>query len=367
MIALATGRYTEEEVRRALHAAQGTRFVSYRYERLDANKIPLGTFDAVEGSVRLDSEAQLQRTAQFSFRFDESVNWQAEYVRPVFCLRMPDGGNAEWPLGVFLMPTVARTGARHVFCDVEAYDTTLLLWDSQITKRHFIAKGTRYTAALSAVFSSVGVHDAIIEPSDALTQTALEWEAGTSRGQIAQELLTAAGYEPLSADAWGRWVCRKSKDPRARWAEYRYIADEASVLLPEVTAEEDIFRLPNVFTGIVSRPDRAPMSFTFEITDPKSPLAAVNRGGRRVSEVTVYDDAASAQVLEGLVRKRAQEATQVFSKLTFSTAPMPHHAARDVYWVEIGRESGKYQETRWEMALSSDAEMQHEAQKEVLL
>lgn len=365
MIALATGKYTEDEVRRALHAAQGTRFISYRYERLNANKIPLGTFDTVEGSVRLDSEAQLQRTAQFSFRFDESVNWQAEYVRPVFCLRMPDGGNAEWPLGVFLMPTVARTGARHVFCDVEAYDTTLLLWDDQVTSRYFIAKGTRYTAALSAIFASTGTFDFIIEPSADETQTALEWEAGTSKGQIVQDLLTAAGYESLTADAWGRWVCRKYKDPRARRAEYSYLADGESVALPEIVAEEDIFHMPNVFTGIVSRPDRAAMSFTFEITDPKSPLSAANRGGRRVSEMTIYDDAASARVLEGLVRKRAQEAARIYSKLTFSTAPMPHHAARDVYWIELGRERGKYQETRWEMALSSDAEMRHEAQKEV--
>ena len=66
MIALATGTYTEEEVRRALHAAQGTRFVSYRYERLDANKIPLGTFDAVEALS--DSTARRSCNERRSFR-----------------------------------------------------------------------------------------------------------------------------------------------------------------------------------------------------------------------------------------------------------------------------------------------------------
>lgn len=40
-------------------------------------------------------------------------------VRPIFCLRMPDGGQAEWPLGVFLMPTVARTGAFEMLTDAK--------------------------------------------------------------------------------------------------------------------------------------------------------------------------------------------------------------------------------------------------------
>lgn len=93
--------------------------------------------------------------------------------------------------------------------------------------------------------------------------------------------------------------------PARAAAEYRYTADELSVLLPEQTVDEDIFRIPNVFIGVVSRPDRPAMSFSYEITDPKSPLAAVNRGGRHVTETKIYEDAASAIALEAEVRRRA--------------------------------------------------------------
>lgn len=364
MIDLATGGYTAEAVQKALHAAYGSRRIYYRYDRLDAHKVTLGALYAEDGSIKLDYNADIMRTGRFTIRDDPAVNWQAELLRPWFGLIMPDGGRAEWPLGLFYMPTAPKTGSRHVYREIEAYDTTTILWDDQVTSRYQIPKGSKYTAALSAIFASVGVFDAIIEPSESVTQTALEWEAGTAKGEIVQQLLTADNYEPLMADAWGRWRCRKYKDPRARRAEYNYTADELSVMLPDPTVDDDLFHLPNVFVGVVSRPDRPAMSFTYEITDPKSPLAAVNRGGRHVTETKIYEDAASAIALEADVRRRASQASNYFSSLKFSTAPMPHHAAGDVLWIEDGDIRGKYQEMKWSLDLQAGGEMKHEVQKE---
>ena len=364
MIDLATGGYTAEAVQKALHAAYGSRRIYYRYDRLDAHKVTLGALYAEDGSIKLDYNADIMRTGRFTIRDDPAVNWQAELLRPWFGLIMPDGGRAEWPLGLFYMPTAPKTGSRHVYREIEAYDTTTILWDDQVTSRYQIPKGSKYTAALSAIFASVGVFDAIIEPSESVTQTALEWEAGTAKGEIVQQLLTADNYEPLMADAWGRWRCRKYKDPRARRAEYNYTADELSVMLPDPTVDDDLFHLPNVFVGVVSRPDRPAMSFTYEITDPKSPLAAVNRGGRHVTETKIYEDAASAIALEADVRRRASRASSYFSSLKFSTAPMPHHAAGDVLWIEDGGIRGKYQEMKWSLDLRAGGEMKHEVQKE---
>lgn len=364
MIDLATGGYTAEAVQKALHAAYGSRRIYYRYDRLDAHKVTLGALYAEDGSIKLDYNADIMRTGRFTIRDDPAVNWQAELLRPWFGLIMPDGGRAEWPLGLFYMPTAPKTGSRHVYREIEAYDTTTILWDDQVTSRYQIPKGSKYTAALSAIFASVGVFDAIIEPSESVTQTALEWEAGTAKGEIVQQLLTADNYEPLMADAWGRWRCRKYKDPRARRAEYNYTADELSVMLPDPTVDDDLFHLPNVFVGVVSRPDRPAMSFTYEITDPKSPLAAVNRGGRHVTETKIYEDAASAIALEADVRRRASQASSYFSSLKFSTVPMPHHAAGDVLWIEDGDIRGKYQEMKWSLDLQAGGEMKHEVQKE---
>lgn len=364
MIDLATDGYTAEAVQKALHAAYGSRRIYYRYDRLDTHKVTLGALYAEDGSIKLDYNADIMRTGRFTIRDDPAVNWQAELLRPWFGLIMPDGGRAEWPLGLFYMPTAPKTGSRHVYREIEAYDTTTILWDDQVTSRYQIPKGSKYTAALSAIFASVGVFDAIIEPSESVTQTALEWETGTAKGEIVQQLLTADNYEPLMADAWGRWRCRKYKDPRARRAEYNYTAGELSVMLPDPTVDDDLFHLPNVFVGVVSRPDRPAMSFTYEITDPKSPLAAINRGGRHVTETKIYEDAASALALEADVRRRASQASSYFSSLKFSTAPMPHHAAGDVLWIEDGDIRGKYQEMRWSLDLRAGGEMKHEVQKE---
>lgn len=364
MIDLATGRYTAAEVQRALHAAGGSRRVWYRLERLNAYKIKLGELRMETGSIEQDANASIMRTGRFTVRDEAGVNWHAELLRPIFCLEMPDGGTAEYPLGVFYMPTITKSGYKHIYREIEAYDTTMLLWDDQVPERYSIARGTKYTSALSGIFSSVGVHDAIIEPSDSVTETTLEWEAGTTKGEIVKQLMDADNYAPLSADAWGRWVCRKDRDPRSRFAEYSYKADEMSVLLPAQTLVEDVYGLPNVFIGIVSRPDRTPMSFFYEITDSSSPLAAVNRGGRRIADTKIYDDAASAIALEAAVRRRAGRAAAYLSQLTFETAAMPHHGAEDVLWLEAGEVRGKYLETKWTLPLEPGSGMTHEAQKE---
>lgn len=109
------------------------------------------------------------------------------------------------------------------------------------------------------------------------------------------------------------------------------------------------------------------MSFSYEITDPKSPLAAVNRGGRHVTETKIYEDAASAIALEAEVRRRAGRATSYVSSLKFQTAPMPHHAAGDILWLDAGNVRGKHQETKWTLDLRAGGQMTHEAQKEGIL
>ena len=81
MIGLATDGYTASQVRRALHAESGAREVFYRFERLNADKVPLGLLDAVDGSISLDYNADIMRTGRFTIRDDPRVDWQAELLR----------------------------------------------------------------------------------------------------------------------------------------------------------------------------------------------------------------------------------------------------------------------------------------------
>ena len=108
MIDLATGGYTTEAVQKALHAAYGSRRIYYRYDRLDTHKVTLGALYAEDGSIKLDYNADIMRTGRFTIRDDPAVNWQAELLRPWFGLIMPDGGRAEWPLGLSICRRLRR-------------------------------------------------------------------------------------------------------------------------------------------------------------------------------------------------------------------------------------------------------------------
>ena len=86
-----------------------------------------------------------------------------------------------------------------------------------------------------------------------------------------------------------------------------------------------------------------------------------------MTETKIYEDAASAIALEAEVRRRAGRATSFVSSLKFQTAPMPHHAAGDILWLDAGNVRGKYQETKWTLDLRAGGQMTHEAQKEGIL
>lgn len=365
------GVYTDAAVIDALTGELGTRTLTFRYSRLDNNNTFIETLDYVaHGSVANNSFADIKRTARFTIRDLTAVNFLRDRIQPWACLKMPDGGFVKWPLGVFLLATPARSlgDAGTVMRDVEAYDQLLVLMDDKVENRYTIAAGVAYTTAIAALVASAGIVTPApaIVPSALTLPVAMEWEPGTAKLRILNDLLDAINYGSAWFNERGQLICRPYLSPADRATEYLYSDTSASVRTGSAEQTIDLFSVPNKFVLVKSEPDQAPLTAVVTNTNPASPTSTVSRGRTIVSFVD-EEDAADLTTLNAKAARYAFEASQVFEEVTFDTALMPMHSEADILALNIPglAINAKYSETSWEMPLAVGATMKHTVRRVV--
>lgn len=360
--------YTDEEALAALAGTKGARVMTYRYDRLDELNTYLGPLDYVlEGSVANNALAEIKRTAKFTILDRGEINYLRDRIRPWARLAMPDGGFIEWPLGVFLLSTPRRILGDDdiVRREVEAYDQLLVLRDDAVADRYGFASGTAYTAAIATLVAGLGFVTAII-PSTLTMPTAMEWEPGTTRLRILNDLLAAINYESAWFDEQGKLVCRPYLAPSVRASEYDYRTDARSVITGQVGQTLDLFNVPNRWVLVRSEADLGPIVGSYTNTNPTSPTSTVSRG-RTITAFYTEEDAADQTTIDAKAARYGFEASQVFENIEFETAAMPMHSNADVYTLavdELGID-GKYSENSWELALETGARMRHTVRRVV--
>lgn len=363
------GIYTDAEVVDALSGRYGTRTMSFRYDRLSSAGTYIEPCDwVVAGSVGNNALADIKRTATFTILDRGTINYLSDRVKPWARLHMPDGGIVEWPLGVFLLASPAR-GLEPVGIvkrEVEAYDQLLVFQQDKVTDRYSIAAAVVYTTAIATLIASVGGITSSIVPSALTLPAALEWEPGTPKLRILNDLLGAINYESAWFDESGRLVCRPYQSPAARASEYTYDDTNASVRTGSAEQTLDLFDIPNKWVGIVSEADRPALRAEYTNTNPASPTSTVSRG-RTIPDVRTEEDAADLTTLEAKVARYAFEASQVFEGVKFDTAIMPFHSNADVFSLNIPglALNAKYSEHTWAFDLKVGATMSHTVRRVV--
>lgn len=274
---------------------------------------------------------------------------------------------AEWPLGIFLLSTPKRNiDAIHVRRDVDAYDQLIVLKDDKVEDRYTVVTGTNVVTAVQTLLESAGFTKFNLVSTEETVPVDMEWEPGTEKLKIINELLTSINYRSLYFSGSGLPVARPYQRPDERPTEYTYASDSLSVLKPQVESGIDLFKVPNKWIAIVSEPDRPEMKATYTNDNPASPTSTVSRG-RTILEVLASQEATSQEVLDGLVQKAAFNASQVYEHLKIDTALMPHHEDQDLISVDYDRLGAltQYVEHTWSMNLAAGQTMKHELRRVV--
>lgn len=367
MQSLAKGGYTAAQVQAALHSP--VREIHFRYDLLDStNKLKARLTNVTSGSIQYSSLAEIKRTARFVVQDDDSINYLTDRIKPYARLKMPDGGYAEFPLGVFILSTPPRKAdaAGVVVRDVEAYDLLQVLVDDKVTDRYTVTSGTNYITAVRTVLTSAGITSVNLTATSKTLPTDRDWEPGTKKLHIINDLLGAINYRSLWFDENGVAVALPYISPADRPSEYTYQDNDESVIFPDVTDHLDLFGVPNKWVLAVSEPDRAPLVSTYTNNNADSPTSTVNRG-RTIVDFREYEEAADQDSLDAKAERLAFEASQVYQQVEFSTAIMPMHSDSDVLtlvYFSLGL-SDKYSETGWGFALKTGAQMWHKVRRVV--
>jgi len=351
-----------------INMLHNSREISFRYDLLNYNETKIGELTSIDGTLALNSLAQIKRKGRFQFKENElnDVDWLNDRVQPVFILN----GEYEFPLGVFMISSPARAlRQKQVYRDVEAYDTSLILLEDKFDNRYRVLKDTNYITAITQIISSSGIWKINIPHIASTLKTDREFEIGTSKLEAVNQLLQEINYTSIWVDEIGNFTSNPYILPNNRIVEYSYKNDKMSIIIPDTSIEEiDLFSIPNKWVIVATNPETPPLLSSYTNDNGGSPTSTVSRR-RNIVDFREVDDIANQSILDEYVRRIAYETTNIFGKFVFDTAIMPHHSYMDSLFCEHTDLdiANKYIETSWDMDLKAGGKMQHNARRVIQL
>lgn len=352
--------------------AFGHRYLTFRYELYDLNGEFVEVLDNVlSGQITMAWLAPIKRRASFVLReSDIDINWLTDRIKPWCRLHLPPYGEndwVEWPMGVFLLSSPTRTtdSSGAVLRKVDGYDLLQVLNDDLVDDRYTISAGATHT---SEVLTLLGDLPYKLTTHTSTTRTTREWEPGTSKLKIINELLGSISYKSLAFDEDGIALIEPYVSPANRTEEWTYADDETSLIGEDVEQECDLFSVANKWVLVVSNPDADPLVATYTNDNPASPTSTVRRG-RTIVDFREQEDADTQSDLDAKAARLAFNASQIYEHLRFTTGINPLHSCNDVYRITFTNLAinSSFVETKWEMDLVSGSQMKHEARRVVAI
>lgn len=365
--------HTDATIRRALKGLSGSRRFSFRYELLEAD----GTWvrdltNVLAGSVSQNWLADIKRTATFTMMEAGGIDFLSDRIRPSVRLHLPPYGTNDWveyPQGVFLLSTPERgvSPGGVVTREVTAYDQLQVYSDDLVSNRYGIAAATNVIGAVQTLLASTLIPPRTrVTPHAGTLAAAKEWEPGTSKLRIINDLLGMVNYESLSFDEDGVAVVQSYRSPLERATEWVYADDHQGLIMPEAGQALDLFSIPNRWVLVVSEPDQTPLVSTYTNADPASPTSTVRRQ-RTITDYRTEQEAVTQVALDAKAARLAFEASQVYEAVSFRTGLMPLHSGNDVYRITLSSlaVNAIYAEQSWTLTMKAGASMEHLARRVV--
>jgi hypothetical protein len=360
---LAQGSYTAAQVKDVLQAKGGSRTIDFRYERYSKTNVLLGEFPSVlSGSVSHSAFSDIKRTGKLEVAPESAVDYVNDRVMPYVRLKMPDGGWVEWPQGMFLLSTPTKSSAAggDIHRSIDLYDQTQILIDDKLDDRLTISAGTTVTTAITGQLTAAGITRQNVSVSAATLPADRDWDPGTPRLQVINDLLDTINYFGIWFNSQGYAICAPYVDPNVAATGWDYLDDAASVSLADAESTLDLFGVPNKWVLVVSEPDQGTLRSVYTNTNPTSPTSTVSRG-RTIVDYITDAQAVDQATLDSLAQRAAVDASQVYESFSLNTAVIPIHEHLDnvnLLYTKLGIQ-GKFQETDWEFDLIVGSTMKH--------
>ena len=346
-----------------------TREIKFRYELLNQNDLQIGTIDSVNGSVAFNSLADnIKRTARFEIKENifKDVDYLNDRIRPIIII-----DDVEYEMGVFLIPSPTRSKKDGgIYRDIEGYDVTQIILEDKITDRYFIRKNTNYISAITQIINSTNIHRVMIPNSSATLTRDREFEIGTSKLRIANELLREINYTSLWTDRHGIVRSEKYLLPNQKGIDFTYETGDKNelVIKDSISEEVDLFNVANVFVIVATNAEDQTLVSKHTNSNPASPTSTVCRK-RNIVDYREVSDIANKSVLDDYVKRIAYQASDTYSKVEFETLINPKHEYGNGMYLrdEKMKIDSKFVETAWEIEMKVGGRMTHQARRVIVI
>lgn len=336
--------------------------LSVRYEVL-RNGVYSGKQIYAHGTptINMQSDSELKVSLSGTFHDYTSLNiiFLSDKLRVIANIN-----GTEYPCGTFCVTTEDKSKlAGSKFVGIEAYSLLYLAKQSKIESRLYFATGELYTDIIEEILIECGITDYDITASELTLATDREdWEIGTSRLEILNQLLKEISYNTAYPDNMGAIICEPYAEPNISNVDFTYNADYASIIGPDYTISNDYHGKPNVFTVICSNPDlSAPLTATSENDSVDSPFSTVNIG--RVLSVSHIDNIANITALQAKANEIKFKSLLSSEVVSYETAINPEHSVFNIVALNNDTLQGIFAETSWVMPLSGASIMRHTAKR----
>jgi hypothetical protein len=243
----------------------------------------------LSGTVKVDDIP----TALPGFLRVRDLNLTQIRLRPVLVI----SGLPEIPLGVYLVTAAPEdwTTTGRVLA-LELHERTTVLDQDAVDSSYTVDTVTPILAAVAAVVALAGESITVDATVTSLLTAPMVWPAGTSKLQIANDLLAALNYNPLWTDGVGNLQATPYIVPANRSVIYellnvpRILTDgPTSIYEDEWTRDKDNYSIPNKVVAVQSSDGTNPaLVGIWTNTDPTSPYSYVSRGNRWITS-TISD------------------------------------------------------------------------------
>lgn len=301
----------------------GHRVESFRVERLNRAEESLGDLDGVSGgSLTWDASADLPAGGDLNLvDLGQEINYSSDRVRIWWSVL----GEDDWALGVYVLaaPNEAHTDAE-VTRSIALIDKLTVIRENVVTKTLQIAKGANIVASAVAQVKATGESRISSTDSSKTLTNAMTWDPGTSRLQIVNDLLAAAGYAALWTDRNGMFRVEPFVEPAQRPVVWDFAEGETSIHSPNWEYELSLWEASNTVVMTSQATDSGSVFLASAVdTNPKSPTSTVTMG-RTLNPIVVENvEAASQADLESQALRRLLETSNIAGKIRVSHAPVP--------------------------------------------
>lgn len=270
------------------------RAVDFNFDLLGHDEVQTGTLDSVTGGdLAWDATASVHGGGSIEVvDIGQPIDWLKVRIRVAALLSPVGGGDGiiGRPLGIWLPAApVEKWSEVGRSWSVELTDKTAILDQDIVTNddgdpiAYAAQPGADVITLVRDLINNTGESTAAIEPGTAQVRSAVVWESGTTRLQIINDLLAAAGYLSLWCDMEGQFRVTEYVAPAQRPLIYRALTPltrgQMSQMSPDYTLDRDVYAVPNrvLAVGNGSGNEEAWTAVAAN-TDEDSPFSYPSRG-----------------------------------------------------------------------------------------